>query len=373
MSHWTTIWAQSHTDLHMICSYLRGKTARTTITACAAGSKLRLRFSNREGRSYFVLRDATVCIGSNTHTLTFGSEKSLTLAPGGHAYCDEIDCAIHAGDPVSITTYYSRTATSGNQVMEATIYSLPGNYVHGEFLLGKAIIPRPRVAPIPPITGLDAVEILAEESPTIIACLGDSITQQSHWVQPLNQTFFLRSSSARALNLGIGGNRVLSGDCSGVGIFGRAALERFQEDVLDRPGVHALIIAIGTNDIGKILTEADFEKNSAQNIFAGLKFMADQAVNRGMKVYFATITPRWGSAFYDQRQEAIRLELNELLRKAAADYAGLIDFDAAIQDALQSGQMLTGCDSGDHLHPGPVGGLRMAKEALRVLDETLAI
>ena len=371
MSHWTTIWAQAHTDLHMIRSYLRGKTARTTIPACAAGSKLRLRFSNREGRSYFVLSDATVCVGSHTYTLTFGGKKSLTLAPGGHAYCDEIDCNVHGGDALSVTTYYSRTATSGNQVLEATIYSLPGNFVHNDFLLGKAIIPRFRVAGIPPIAGLDAVEILTEEKPTIIACLGDSITQQSHWVQPLNQTFFLRGSSVRALNLGIGGNRVLSDDCSGVGIFGRAALERFQEDVLDRPGVSAVIFAIGTNDIGKILTEADFEKNSAANIFAGLKSMADQAVAHGMKVYFATITPRLGSAFYDQRQEAIRLELNDLLRSAAADYAGLIDFDAAIQDALQSGCMQTGCDSGDHLHPGPMGGLRMAKEALRVLDETL--
>ena len=35
--------------------------------------------------------------------------------------------------------------------------------------------------------------------------------------------------------------------------------------------------------------------------------------------------------------------------------------------------MPIGCDSGDHLHPGPMGGLRMAKEALRVLDDTLAL
>ena len=60
MKHWVTIWAQAHTDLHMIRSYLRGKTARTSIPSCVAGSKLRLRFSNREGRSSFTLQDATV-------------------------------------------------------------------------------------------------------------------------------------------------------------------------------------------------------------------------------------------------------------------------------------------------------------------------
>lgn len=373
MKHWVTIWAQAHTDLHMIRSYLRGKTARTNIPACVGGSKLRLRFSNREGRSYFVLKDAAICIGSRTYTLTFSGQQSLTLAPGKAAYCDEIDCNISAGDAVSITTFYSRTATSGNQVLEATIYSQKGNFVHGDFLLGKAIIPRYRIVGIPPITGLDAVEVLTEESPAVIACLGDSITQQSHWVHPLNQTFFLRGSNVRALNLGIGGNRVLSGDCSGVGIFGRAALERFREDVLDRPGVTAVIFAIGTNDIGKIVTEADFERCSARNIFAGLKSMADQAAAQGLQVYFATITPRIGSAFYEPRQEAIRLELNELLRQAAADYTGLIDFDAATQDAAENSAMQLGCDSGDHLHPGPLGGLRMAKTALRVLDDTLAL
>ena len=372
MKHWVTIWAQAHTDLHMIRSYLRGKTARTNIPSCVSGSKLRLRFSNREGRSYFVLGDATVSIGGRTYPLTFGGQGTLTLAPGKAAYCDEIDCAIHAGDAVSITTYYSRTATSGNQVLEATIYSTPGNFVHSDFVLGKAIIPRFRVAPIPPIAGLAAVEVFTEETSAIIACFGDSITQQSHWVHPLNQTFFLRGSRLRALNLGIGGNRVLSGDCSGVGIFGRAALKRFQEDVLDRPGVTALIFALGTNDIGKIVTEEDFEKNSAQNIFAGLKSMADQAAGCGIQVYFATITPRLGSAFYSERQEAIRQELNGLLREAAADYAGLIDFDAAL-DGSKTGVMPIGCDSGDHLHPGPMGGLRMAKEALRVLDDTLAL
>ena len=371
MKHWVTVWAQAHTDLHIIRSYLRGKTARTSIPSCVSGSKLRLRFSNREGRSYFVLADAAVCIGGKTDTLTFGGSPTLTLAPGKAAYCDEIDCALSAGETISITTCFSRTATSGNQVQEATVYSVPGNFVHGEFVLGKAIIPRYRVVGIPPIVGLDAAEVLTEETPAIIACLGDSITQQSHWVHPLNQTFFLRGSSVRALNLGIGGNRVLSGDCSGVGIFGRAALERFREDVLERPGVTAVIFALGTNDIGKIVTEADFEKNSAQNIFAGLKSMADQAAARGMQVCFATVAPRWGSAFYDQRQENIRQELNGLLREAHADYAGLIDFDAAL-DPAGTGVMPTGFDSGDHLHPGSMGGLRMAKEALRVLDAMLA-
>ena len=370
MKHWVTIWAQAHTDLHIIRSYLRGKTARTNIPSCVSGSKLRLRFSNREGRSFFTLQDAVANIGGQTYPLTFGGQGTLTLAPGKAAYCDEIDCSICAGEAVSITTYYSRTAISGNQVQEATIYSTSGNFVHGEFQLGKAIIPRPRIVSLPPIVGLDAVEVLTGENPAIIACLGDSITQQSHWVHPLNQTFFLRRSPARALNLGIGGNRTLSGDCSGVGIFGRAALERFHEDVLDRPGITAVIFALGTNDIGKILTEEDYTRCSADNIFAGLKSMADQAAARGMQVYFATVTPRLGSAFYEQRQETIRLELNALLRKASTDYAGLIDFDAAL-DVSGTGIMPVGFDSGDHLHPGPMGGLRMAREALRVLDETL--
>lgn len=370
-NHWVTIWAQAHTDLHMLRSYLRLKTMRTTLLCCVPGDGLRLRFSNRDGRSYFVLSDATVCFGGKTHTLTFGGSKELTLAPGKDAYCDEILFPIAAGESLTVTAYYSRTAASGNQVMEATIYSQKGNFVHADdFPLGKAIVPRFRVAGIPPIAGLAAAEVWTKEAPAIIACFGDSITQQSHWVNPLNQTFFLRGNAARALNLGIGGNRVLSGDASGAGIFGRAALERFRADVLAQPGVTAVIFALGTNDIGKIETEADFRKNSAENIFAGLKTLADAATAQGLRVYFATVTPRMGSAFYGQRQESIRMALNSLIREHAAEYAGLLDFDAAIQDVLLPDRMQPGCDSGDHLHPGPIGGLRMAQEALRVLDDT---
>ena len=367
MKHWVTIWAQAHTDLHIIRSYLKGKTMRTSLISCVNGEALRLRFSNRDGRSYYVLENAVLTAGGQTFDLTFGGSKSLTLAPGKDAYCDEIPCAIHAGEALTLTAYFSRTAASGNQVLESTVYSIPGNFVHGrEFTPGRAIIPRLRVVGIPPIAGLAGAEVLTEGTPRIIACFGDSITQQSHWVAPLNQTFFLRNDAARALNMGIGGNRALSGDCSGVGVFGRAGLERFADDVLNRPGVTDVIFALGTNDIGKSLTEADLQRNSAENIFGGLCSMADAAKAQGIRVYFATVTPRMGSAFYDDRQEAIRRGLNDLIRRS--DCAGVIDFDAAIRNPEDPEKMLLWCDSGDHLHPGPAGGLRMAKEALRVLD-----
>ena len=369
MKHWVTIWAQAHTDLHMIRSYLKGKTMRTSLISCVSGERLRLRFSNRDGRGYFVLENATVTVDGQTFDLTFGGSKSLTLAPGKDAYCDEISCHLRAGEALTLTAYFSRTAASGNQVLEATVYSIPGNFVHGrEFTPGKAIIPRFRVVGIPPIAGLAGAEVLTEEKPRIIACFGDSITQQSHWVAPLNQTFFLRNDAARALNMGIGGNRALSGDASGVGIFGRAGLARFAGDVLERPGVTDVIFALGTNDIGKCLTEEDLQRNSAENIFAGLCAMADAAKAQGIRVYFATLTPRMGSAYYDARQEAIRRGLNELIRRHGVEYAGVIDFDAAIRNPEEPEKMYLWCDSGDHLHPGPAGGLRMAREALRVLD-----
>ena len=367
MKHWVTIWAQAHTDLHIIRSYLKGKTMRTSLISCVNGEKLRLRFSNREGRGSFVLENAAVTVNGQAFGLTFDGSSRLTLAPGKYIYCDEISCVLRAGDALTLTAYFSRVAVSGNQVLESTIYSTAGNYVHDqEFVPGKAIIPRYRVVGIPPITGLAGAEVLTGENPRIIACFGDSITQQSHWVAPLNQTFFLRNDTARALNMGIGGNRALSGDCSGVGIFGRPGLERFAEDVLERPGVTDVIFALGTNDIGKIVSEEDFVKNSAENIFAGLCSMAGRANAQGIRVYFATVTPRMGSAFYDGRQEALRRKLNELIRRS--DCAGVIDFDAAVRNPEDPEKMLLWCDSGDHLHPGPAGGLRMAKEALRVLD-----
>ena len=63
-------------------------------------------------------------------------------------------------------------------------------------------------------------------------------------------------------------------------------------------------------------------------------------------------------------------KFNGWLRRqaAAGDYDGLVDFAKVLEDPEKPGYMLPAYDSGDHLHPGPAGGARMAEEAEKVLE-----
>ena len=91
-----------------------------------------------------------------------------------------------------------------------------------------------------------------------------------------------------------------------------------------------------------------------------------QAKAVGLKTYIATLTPRGASAGYKDWHEVERLALNEMIRESTA-FDGILDFDVVTRDVDNPELFDEPCDSGDHLHPGSVGGRRMAMEAYKVL------
>lgn len=212
--------------------------------------------------------------------------------------------------------------------------------------------------------------IRTEERPDVIVCFGDSITQQSTWTVPLERMLQARGRKSIVLNAGIGGNRLLLGPPEpALQVFGPAAMERFERDVLQIPGVTSVILALGTNDIGWIRKPEDIVAAGAESVFAGLKALADLAHRNRLQVYGATLTPRVGSWDYSPEQEAERLKLNSLIREADC-FDRVMDFAGAIADTGDSAIMAPHCDSGDHLHPSALGGYQMAAHACEILLRT---
>ena len=194
-----------------------------------------------------------------------------------------------------------------------------------------------------------------------------SITQQSTWTVPLERMLNDNGHKTVVLNAGIGGNRLLLGPPEpALQVFGPAAMHRFQRDVLDVEGATAVILALGTNDIGWIRKPEDIQTAGANAVFAGLKVLADQAHAKNIKVYAATLTPRNGSLDYSPEQELERLQLNEMIRKTER-FDKVLDFAAATADMADSSILASYCDSGDHLHPSALGGLKMAAYAISMI------
>jgi len=157
------------------------------------------------------------------------------------------------------------------------------------------------------------------------------------------------------VNVGISGNRVLR---AGVG---DAAVARFSEDVLTRPGAKWVLILEGINDINMSIMPGmpDSESVSAQALIDGLGQLIDRAHLHGLKVAGGTILPTKGLPFFSAEGEAIRQEVNTWIRTSGR-FDRVIDFDAATRDAADPQRLRLEFDPGDHVHPNDLGNQAMA-------------
>jgi lysophospholipase L1-like esterase len=165
------------------------------------------------------------------------------------------------------------------------------------------------------------------------------------------------------VNRGIGGNRLLR-DPGEQPLFGRAALARFDRDVIATAGVRYMVVLIGINDIGHPGTGTipASEEPTPEELIAGYRQLIARAHEKGIAIYGATLTPFEGTIFpgyYSPEKEQIRQAVNNWIR-SSDEFDGVIDFDRAVRDPSHPTRMLPAYDSGDHLHPNDLGMQAMA-------------
>lgn len=362
MEKWITTWAQAHANMSVLCGKAKNATVRATVTSEISGTAIRLHLANYEGKK--AVRILQTAVG--TQGVTFSGKRELTLNPGEWVYSDPVPCKVKKGDPIRISMAFAGKAASGNQLPVNVCYSQKGNYaLEADMPQAKQTWQEKKYGLLPVLPILSGVEVLTEEAPEVLVCFGDSITQQSHWTTPLDAML----PNTVVINKGIGGNRLLSDPMSQfMALWGPAAVKRFRRDVLEESGATGVVFALGTNDIGMARKQKELALCNAEILFGTLCDLASQAKQKGLKTYIATVTPRGNSTGYQDWHEAERLKLNRLIRESTV-FDGIFDFDAATRDTQKPDIFDEKCDSGDHLHPGPEGGRRMAEEACRILTK----
>jgi lysophospholipase L1-like esterase len=166
---------------------------------------------------------------------------------------------------------------------------------------------------------------------------------------------------------GISGNRILSDSAC----YGVSAESRFERDALSQPGVKAVILLEGINDIGfsgeaasGCYTPVNSTVTAAQ-IEAGYQALASEAHARGVRVYIGTLTPfansnpGYGGNFGTAKGEALREQVNDWIMSNKI-FDGVINFAKAVQDPYNPRYLNPVYNSGDSLHPGDVGYETMA-------------
>jgi lysophospholipase L1-like esterase len=215
---------------------------------------------------------------------------------------------------------------------------------------------------------LAAVEVDALKGAATVAVLGDSISDgvgstpkaDRRWPDLLAARLAARGGTPWGVaNLAISGNRVL-GDGAG-----ESALARLDRDIFAQPGVKALIVFEGVNDLGlsfgtftgpaaEAMKALPGREITAAQMIAGYRQIIARAHLLGIKVYGATIAPYKGASYWSPAGEAARQEINRFIRTSGA-FDAVLDFDKAFADPTDPAAIRAGYHMGDHLHGSDAG------------------
>ncbi len=328
---------------------------RMIVRPTLGGDRLRLRFSNAYGSEPTRIGAVSIAKRStgpavdpdSLQPVSFAGQPAVAVPAGTEIISDPLDFSWTFGEELAISFHVAEASDMdqhGNAV--AVGYSGSGNLTMDASGTGYGNA----VTSFFSVMGLDVDR--PDATGTVVA-LGDSITDggnppeiNNRWPDYLAERLHEAGLVFGVLNEGIGANQVTR-DTEFLG-FSEAAVSRFERDVLQRPGLRTVVLFEGTNDLaGGVL---------AAEIFDGLADMATRAQSAGVRTIIGTITPRGSSALWTEAMEQQRVLLNQMLRDAVGGpFDALADFDLALANPLAPNLMAPQFDSGDGLHPNPLG------------------
>ena len=375
--HWVGSWAASQqvpeTQNSLDPQLLHDATLRQIVHLSIGGSQLRVRVSNAFGTQPLHLTAVHVARpvsaagapiegGSDTPVMFSGSPD--VMIPAGAEYLsDAVAFPVAALSSLAISIHFDQppTGETGHPGSRATSYVARGDMVSATSL--------PDAKTVEHWYQVSGVDVTSPVQAGAVVTLGDSITdghgattnENDRWPDVLAARMQTEKSTRTmgVLNEGIGGNRLLLDG------LGPNALARFDRDVLAQTGVRTVIVLEGVNDLGTLTRDHDVsaEEHAAlvRRIEEAYSQMIERAHAHGIRVIGATILPYSGSKYYHPgpESEADRQAINAWIREVG-HFDAVVDFDKLTRDPAHLDHLLPTYDSGDGLHPGPVGYKAMA-------------
>lgn len=385
---WQPTWTQAMTDF-------RGEddepgfddvTVRMTVPASLGGSRARVELSNRFGDDPVRIGRAAIGVGDRFVEVTFDASPSTAIPVGESRWTDPVALTVQHGDEVVVDVYLPEPTPYATAAGFRLDRSLRGDFAGSRPFPLEGSTPQAvdasREFPAantgteaePDGTGwslpaggpfLRAVEVAGVEASAVVVCLGSSSTAMG-WPQ---YAAGLIPADARVavVNRGISGNRVLLDAPRRTPSWGRAGLNRFDDDVLGTAGATHVVIAYSSNDWGLPgrVTPAD-EMPTVEQLIDGYRQLVDRARTAGLRVILATVIPLGPELAVDAGREGFRAALNEWIRTSGHE---LVDFDAAIRSETEPARLDDRYAAPDHTHPNVNGQKRLAEAAVEVFVE----
>lgn len=376
---WYSTWTAASIDLEseqLPRNGLKNNTCRQQFRVSVGGDKIRLTFSNEYGATPLEISGVRIAKLKNSGSpeidvatdtaVTFGNAEGVLIPAGETMTSDEISFSFDSLEFLSVSILFGDkvpATVTGHREADCTSWFVEGNHIVDD--------------------SFDSVELMwsyyfltradtwAPAGTETLVCFGDSITDGAcstfngfnSW--PDNLSAALQSDPATqhisVVNTAIAGGALMSGG------WGEPGIERFERDVLNIPGVHHVIILLGTNDI------PGAQYDTSEDFIDTYKKMIKMCHEKGISVYAGTITPFGNSEmWYSELHEKIRTTVNEWMMSDSSGFDGFVDFAGVTCYAENPQTLQTIYDSGDGLHPNSNGYDVMGKAAAEAMKDKLS-
>ncbi|MFG1793427.1 GDSL-type esterase/lipase family protein [Nocardia sp. NPDC049149] len=355
------------------------QTLRMVVVPETAGPAVRIHLSNRYGGSPVTFRDvhvghqlsgASLQPGSNT-PLTFAGAGDVTVPAGQDVVSDPVALPVQPFDRLAVSFHVpgglDLAPTYHWQTNHTSYLSPPLSGDHAAEEAGGAFTDDTNS-----VYYVDGVDVFAPAGTSAVVVLGDSFTNSPattfdadrRWPDALTRRLQATAGGDRlsvvnaALSFnftGIGHPNLVGPDFIGIG--GPSGLERFDADIAAVPGVRAVVLMLGMNDLAWGVSPAD--------LTAAYRQIADKAHRSGLKIIGVTLTPSEGAqipatTYGLPTTLANRRQVNEFIRQSGI-FDSVLDFDAAVADPAHPDRWAHGLSpSNDNVHPNDQGSQREA-------------
>ena len=355
------------------------QTVRQSARLSIGGSALRVTLSNEYASSALHVgsasvgstTDATAALVANPKPLTFGGRADIVIPAGATATSDPVDMKVAPLSKVAVSVFVLGPSMPAGFHWDAqgTVHIANGNRTLAKALPADATELSAR-------SFLGAISVLAQHSPRTLVALGDSITDGAgstpdadrRWPDALAAE--MAGQGTGVLNAGIAGGRLLR---DGMGV---SALERLEHDVFQQPGLNAVVVLLGTNDIG--WPRGPFAPNDVpvtpDELIVGYRQLIAKARLHDIRIVAVTLPPFKHAlegtpleGHFSEAKERIRKAVNDWIR-TSGEFDAVADADAALRDPADAERLAAVFDSGDHLHPGDAGYRAIAQLVSRSLE-----
>jgi lysophospholipase L1-like esterase len=337
-------------------------TVRQLVRVSAGGKQIRLRLSNEGSAGVLPVGaihvaeagvDGGILPGTD-HAVTFDGNAGVTIPASAPLLSDPVPMQVKSLDRLVISIYLPGPMPRSGHSLFQYVTLNHGNYISAPGL------PDAKLARVTAI--VTEIDVNADAPTNVIVALGDSITEGAQstanafrsWPDRLAERLVAARKNWAVVNAGIGGNRLLRYGT------GPSTLARLDRDVFSVPGVKAIILLEGINDIGRgFAPSGQIDPVTPEALEAADKQIIVRAHQKGIKVYGGLLTPYQGAGYASPAGEQSREALNNWIRTSGV-FDGVVDFATPVADPANLLTFDAKYNERDHLHPNDSGYQIMA-------------